>query len=209
MKWIKGRRPSPAMVISLLALFVALGGTGYAAIVLPANSVGSKQLKKSAVSNKKIAKNAVTTSKVKDGSLLKGDFAAGQLPAGAAGPAGSAGPAGPTGPTGPAGTNGTNGTNGTDGLITSATVQRTTGAAVADGAEQTITVSCPAGQKAIAGGVRADASGVGYVESTRPVVGTSGTPNDGETFDGWRATVENPTGGAASITPDYWVVCAS
>ena len=31
---------SPAMGVALLALFVALGGTGYAAIVLPADSVG-------------------------------------------------------------------------------------------------------------------------------------------------------------------------
>jgi hypothetical protein len=32
--------------VALLALFVALRGTSYAAIKLPANSVGSKQLKK-------------------------------------------------------------------------------------------------------------------------------------------------------------------
>jgi hypothetical protein len=32
--------------IALLALFIALGGTSYAAISLPANSVGAKQLKK-------------------------------------------------------------------------------------------------------------------------------------------------------------------
>ncbi len=42
---IMRQRPSPAMVVSLAALFVALGGTGYAAIVLPANSVGTKQVK--------------------------------------------------------------------------------------------------------------------------------------------------------------------
>ena len=43
------RRPSPALVVACLALAVALGGTGYAAIVLPANSVGTKQLKNGAV----------------------------------------------------------------------------------------------------------------------------------------------------------------
>ena len=31
-------------VVAYLALFVALGGTGYAAINLPANSVGGKQI---------------------------------------------------------------------------------------------------------------------------------------------------------------------
>jgi hypothetical protein len=94
------RRPSPAMVVSLLALFVALGGTGYAALKLPANSVGAKQLKK----------NAVTGAKVKDFSLFTTDFAPGQLPRGAQG---APGLAGPPGPPGPAGQNGQNGQNGT------------------------------------------------------------------------------------------------
>lgn len=42
-------RPSPAMVVALIALFVALSGGAYAAINLPANSVGTKQLKNGAV----------------------------------------------------------------------------------------------------------------------------------------------------------------
>lgn len=78
-------RPSPAMVVACLALTVALGGTGYAAIKLPKNSVGTKQLKK----------NAVVSSKVKNRSLKAVDFAAGQLPKGAKG---ASGPTGPTGP---------------------------------------------------------------------------------------------------------------
>jgi hypothetical protein len=78
---LKLRAPSPALVISVLALVVALGGTSYAAIVLPANSVGKRQLKK----------NAVTSAKVKNGSLRAADFRAGQLPAGAPGPAGPQG----------------------------------------------------------------------------------------------------------------------
>ena len=41
--------PSPAMVVALLALSVAIGGTTYAAVKLKANSVGSKQLKANAV----------------------------------------------------------------------------------------------------------------------------------------------------------------
>jgi cytoskeletal protein RodZ len=58
------RAPSPALVISLLALFVALGGTSYAAITLPKNSVGAKQLKKNAVTGAKIKNGAVTASKI-------------------------------------------------------------------------------------------------------------------------------------------------
>ena len=33
-------RPSPALVISIVALFVALGGTGYAAVQLPKGERG-------------------------------------------------------------------------------------------------------------------------------------------------------------------------
>jgi len=45
LKRIVSRWPSPATMISLAALFVALGGTGYAAVALaPKNSVGSAQV---------------------------------------------------------------------------------------------------------------------------------------------------------------------
>ena len=50
--------------IALLALFLALGGTTYAAVSLPANSVGTKQLKKNAVTPAKIKKSAVTNAKI-------------------------------------------------------------------------------------------------------------------------------------------------
>jgi hypothetical protein len=68
------RRPSPALVIACAALLVALGGTSYAAFVLPANSVGAKQLRKNAVTSKKLAKGAVTGAKVKDDSLKGTDI---------------------------------------------------------------------------------------------------------------------------------------
>jgi hypothetical protein len=48
--------------IALAALFIALAGTSYAAIAIPANSVGTKQLRKHAVTNNKIAKHAVSAS---------------------------------------------------------------------------------------------------------------------------------------------------
>jgi hypothetical protein len=58
-------RPSAALVISVIALMVALGGTSYAAFGVPKNSVGTKQLKNGAVTTKKIANGAVTGAKVK------------------------------------------------------------------------------------------------------------------------------------------------
>jgi hypothetical protein len=47
------------MLVALASLFVALGGVGYAATQLPANSVGSKQLQNNAVSYRKIVPGAV------------------------------------------------------------------------------------------------------------------------------------------------------
>ena len=91
MQRVLAHRPSPAMVVALLALFISLGGSAFAAFSLPKNSVGTKQLKNGAVTGAKLNNNAVTSSKVKDHSLLAKDFAAGQLPAG---PQGASGPAG-------------------------------------------------------------------------------------------------------------------
>ena len=82
------RHLSSAHVLALVALFVALGGSSYAAVKLKADSVTSRT--------------------VKDGSLLKRDFKAGVLPA-ATRVIGAAGPAGATGATGPQGEKGDKG----------------------------------------------------------------------------------------------------
>jgi hypothetical protein len=98
------RKPSPAMIVACLALLVALSGTGMAAATqLGRNSVGTLQLKDSAVTNAKVRNNAINSAKVAARSLLRSDFAPGQLPAGPVGPQGPAGPAGAAGATGPAG----------------------------------------------------------------------------------------------------------
>jgi len=60
----RSSRPSPALVIALLALVVSLSGTAYAAVQLPKSSVGAKQLKKNAVTVKKIKNGAVTLDKL-------------------------------------------------------------------------------------------------------------------------------------------------
>jgi hypothetical protein len=107
--------------VGYLALFVALGGTAWAATALPAHSVGTKQLKDGAVTFPKIAitaRSALAHEIIPTGgsSTSGAAGAAGaQGPAGPAGPAGPRGSTGPTGPTGAAGTNGTNGSNGAAG----------------------------------------------------------------------------------------------
>lgn len=123
--------PSPATVISLAALVVALGGTGYAVSKLPENSVGTAQLANGAVTNDKvkdgtlagqklanesvtavkIADAAVTGRAVRNGSLTAADFRPGTL-RGARGPQGPPGPQGATGATGPQGATGATGATG-------------------------------------------------------------------------------------------------
>lgn len=112
------------VVFSITALIVAvLGATpvGEAALnALPRASVGPLQLKA----------NAVTSVKVKNGSLLRADFRAGQIPAG---------------PAGPAGAQGAPGTSGLQTVFTTSAINST--------ATRTLTATCPSGKTALGGGV--------------------------------------------------------
>jgi hypothetical protein len=62
-------RPSPAMVVAMLALFVAMGGTGYAVTKLPRRSVGPAQLRKNAVRAEHIKAGSITTAKLAKSTL--------------------------------------------------------------------------------------------------------------------------------------------
>lgn len=126
---------SYANVTSSLALFVALGGVSYAAVTLPANSVGTRQLRR----------NSVTGAKVENHSLTAADIAGG-LPAGptgAAGPAGATGAAGlqgvagaqgPVGATGPQGPVGAAGAQGPSGVLSTHSFTGTIGPITGTGA---------------------------------------------------------------------------
>jgi hypothetical protein len=63
------------MVVACVALAVALSGTGYAALKLPKNSVGPKQLRNGAVTNRKLARRAVTAAKVAPNALTGAQIA--------------------------------------------------------------------------------------------------------------------------------------
>jgi hypothetical protein len=82
-------RLSYANVVATLALFIALGGTSYAALKLPKNSVGSTQIKTGAVHTGEIANRTI---RLGDISLSARSSLRGQT-----GPQGAAGPAGPAG----------------------------------------------------------------------------------------------------------------
>lgn len=75
MRGVLSRRPSPAMLVALLALFISLGGSAYAALRLPKNSVGTPQLRKGAVTSAKLHSGSVTASKVEAHSLTDGALA--------------------------------------------------------------------------------------------------------------------------------------
>ena len=108
------KKPSAATVIATLALFVALGGTSYAAVALAPNSVGSAQIKPGGVQGSDIADGAVDGDAIKSGSISVADLSKGAMNGldgkdgapGPAGPAGARGATGATGATGPAGADG-------------------------------------------------------------------------------------------------------
>ncbi len=119
-----------ANVMSVVAVFIALGGASYAAVNLPSKSVGTKQLKGKSVGTKQLKPQAVKSNKVKDRSLLAVDFRNGELPVGttgatgptgvdgqpgATGPQGAVGAPGPQGATGPTGNQGAQGAKGEKG----------------------------------------------------------------------------------------------
>lgn len=61
---LQGKRPSPALVISLAALFIALGGSAWAT-----HKIGSKEIKSGAVTSAKLKNGAVTSAKLKNGAV--------------------------------------------------------------------------------------------------------------------------------------------
>ena len=89
--------PRHGTLVAYLALFVALGGSAYAAVSLPANSVGTEQLRDGAVTLTKVAASARAALRGATGAT----GAAG--PAGATGATGAVGATGATGPAGAAG----------------------------------------------------------------------------------------------------------
>lgn len=73
--------------MSGVGVFLLLGGTSYAAIKIPAKSIGEKQLQR----------DAVTSVSVRDGSITASDLAPGAAVSGPRGPRGAGGPPGPAG----------------------------------------------------------------------------------------------------------------
>ena len=211
--------------VAYCALFVATGGTSYAAASLPANSVGSKQIKKSAVSAPKIKKNAITaakikknavtaakikadaidTTKVKDGSLLLKDFAPGLMTAqqSSASTDASAGARGASGEAGPAGTKGATGAKGDTGATGPAGPAGVTNVVVRTDSSDSASASvyCLAGEHVVGGGGSSQAAGYSIHESVP--IGINGPNSNGTVPTGWRVTM---IGGTKTYV---YVICAT
>lgn len=74
MRKVLGKRPAPANLISLLALFIALGGTSYAAVVLT-----GKNIKNGTITSKDIKSSTLTGKQIKNGSLTGLDLKTGSI----------------------------------------------------------------------------------------------------------------------------------
>ena len=193
-------------------------------------TVGGAELGLNAVTDSKIADgtvqladlapNSVDGSKVVDGSLGGGDVAEGSLGGGdvADGSLGGGDVA-----DGSLGGGDVAGGTFLGGKVT-VQFERAT-APLADGATGvSYDVHCPAGQIALGGGHRGDATDSEYTvtHTSRPIISptSASPPVDNGTFTGWRTTVTNPTGdlpqadaapGPADgdILPEVWVICAA
>jgi hypothetical protein len=81
------RALSYANVMATLAVFVALGGTGYAAITITGkdvrdNSLTGADVRRNSLGSSDVRNNSLKSADVQNGSLQAKDFAAGEAPAG-------------------------------------------------------------------------------------------------------------------------------
>lgn len=79
MTTIRRFQPTPAFVLALIALVVAMSGTAVAVTALAPNSVKSKHIVNGQVKAKDLGSNAVRGPKVQDASLTGADVADGSL----------------------------------------------------------------------------------------------------------------------------------
>ena len=140
------RRLTFANATSVLALFVALGGASYAAIKVPANSVGTKQVRNRAITQRKLDRKLLTS--------LRGARGVPGLqgPQGLQGPKGDAGPAG----SGALGDGTVTTSKLADSSVTQAKVGLTTALATSSvdaNASKAELATCPAGTSVIGGAV--------------------------------------------------------
>jgi len=183
--------------LGLVAIFIALSGTAYAATELEKNEVKSKHIGKGQVKNADLGNNAVTSPKVANGSLLGEDFAPGQLSQGPQGPQGLQGERGPSGAT-----------NVTRRVSARFTVQ-------ADATQDKV-MPCNADERATGGGYVftgfEDSPKDFDVDADYPEVSGALSSAQGGTPTGWHVQVQNldvNNGNTGTVDFNVYAVCAS
>jgi hypothetical protein len=194
------------MVVAVVALFVALGGSSYAAL-----TINGKNIKNKSIAGKKLKNRTITQKKVKKNTLggaVINESKLGQVPSAAdADNAANAALAAAV-------------ADGSIGAGALKTVRvRATQLNIANGTTGATTVECAAGERAIGGGVRFvqfNATGAPppppdlTIASSRPV-SDGGDPQvpAGETLTGWRGAATNQLGGTATANFIVYALCLS
>jgi hypothetical protein len=180
MQGIHLRRPSPALVIAILALFIALGSASYAAVTLGRGAVKTRniapgaikaaQIATGAVGKRAIATGAVGSDEVRNGSLRAADFRSGALPASTA---------------------------------TVHSKRITLGA----GQNAAVTAPCPAGQSATGGGWLWLITAGLVVQASFPSDASGKAVSDGSSATTWTVVVRNGSN-QGSLPFSTYAVCA-
>ena len=224
MRKLFAHRPSASMIVALIALSVALGGTGYAAIRLPKNSVGGKQIKRNAVTTTKVKNSTLRGSDVRNEALTGADVADGSIGSGDVTDnslqsldvldnsltGGDVQDGSLTGADVQDGSIGRQDVAGGSFLGGTMTVERLD-LPLPDGSTATGSVGCPAGKTIVGGSVNISDAGSADVNITvsRPAGDGDSLPESGQGFDRWRGAAHNPgPGGTAATTMRVWAICA-
>jgi hypothetical protein len=195
------RQLSYANVVATLALFVALGGSSFAAVKLSRNSVRASNIAPNAVGSSEVARNAVSSQEVKDASLLPRDFR--ETPRGLKGDRGLIGPRGDRGTQGVQGAQGPRGPQGPPGPFPDVAVRVGQELDVAPGTDATLVATCDPGEKALGGGVTPDVIAAAFIAGSFPTPTTAGgTPNR------WTINVQN-THATTTVHFVSYAVCAT
>jgi Collagen triple helix repeat (20 copies) len=208
MRSILKRRPSPALVVAIVSVLVALSGTASAALVMT-----GKQIKDGTVTGKDVKNRSLGTKKLSNKALasLQGQRgpAGPQGPKGEPGVQGLQGPKGDTGPAGPKGDTGL-------AQVTTRTAGIAFTANGSMGEYKDGAAMCQAGETVVAGGYRLPSAsivaGSGVLNSfaivqSRPANASGDPALNGQEPRGWyvEASKGTDTDGTVAIT----VICAS
>lgn len=226
------RLPTPAIVVAIGALVLALGGTA-----LARDLIGNRDIRNESIRGVDVHRSTLRGINIKNGTLHGGDFADGTIRSkqildgtiqvddldnglqkilgsfeSSSTQRGATGPAGKNGADGKDGAPGQNGAPGKDG-VSGYYVLNKTSDRVAPGTSASVDVSCKEGSYALGGGVTAPDDTRGYGAESDLVTNVSGpiyvqTADGGNGASGWHAVVTN-NNATHDLAFLVWVSCAT